>query len=281
MKVLIAIITCQRDRSYERLLRETWLQSCSVDCRFFLGKNISNLKADEISLDVPDAPIRFAGVEKTKRIIRYGLSKDYDYLFKCDIDTYVHVPRLMKSAFECHDWSGFGEPYGGSGYWLSRKMMNVLVEKSTDVSITESEDSWVSRNLRREGFIAHQDPRYHSLTNEGPTPNNSIITSHWYADGERIVCFKERLNLFSEHYKKAAFIGTITGATSAQGTEMSDNTQAHAEGYPGRALPKSEEVKDAKCEEGTTIRCAKQQTGENRYPINSHVAEKKEFGPNN
>lgn len=62
---------------------------------------------------------------------------------------------------------------------------------------------------------------------------------------------------------------------------MSENTQAHAAGYPGRALPKASAVETAKVEPGVAVRCAKEQTGENRYPINSHVESKKEFGPNN
>lgn len=48
-----------------------------------------------------------------------------------------------------------------------------------------------------------------------------------------------------------------------------------------RALPKAEAVTEAKDAPGTAVRCAREQTGENRYAINSHVAAKKEFGPNN
>lgn len=59
------------------------------------------------------------------------------------------------------------------------------------------------------------------------------------------------------------------------------DAKAPTEGYPGRALPKSSEVTEAKVEKGVAVKCAKQQTGENRYPINSHVEQKKEFGPNN
>lgn len=47
------------------------------------------------------------------------------------------------------------------------------------------------------------------------------------------------------------------------------------------SLPPAQAVTEAKAEPGTAVRCAKEQTGQNRYPINSHVAEKKEFGPNN
>jgi hypothetical protein len=52
-----------------------------------------------------------------------------------------------------------------------------------------------------------------------------------------------------------------------------------AEGRKG--LPPASAVTEAKPEEGTTLRCVKRQTGLNRYAINTHVAEKKEFGANN
>lgn len=50
----------------------------------------------------------------------------------------------------------------------------------------------------------------------------------------------------------------------------------------GRAgLPPVVGVKDAEVEPGVAVKCAKQQTGENRYPINSYVEKCKEHGPNN
>ncbi len=45
--------------------------------------------------------------------------------------------------------------------------------------------------------------------------------------------------------------------------------------------PVDNSVLAAKDAPGTTVRCAKIQTGENRYPINSHEAEHKTHGPNN
>jgi hypothetical protein len=45
--------------------------------------------------------------------------------------------------------------------------------------------------------------------------------------------------------------------------------------------PVNNEVPAAKVDVGAAIRCAKQQTGENRYPINSHEETKKTHGPNN
>lgn len=51
--------------------------------------------------------------------------------------------------------------------------------------------------------------------------------------------------------------------------------------YPGRPLPPVSQVTTAKEEKGVAVKCARQQTGQNRYAINSHVEAKKEFGPNN
>jgi hypothetical protein len=45
--------------------------------------------------------------------------------------------------------------------------------------------------------------------------------------------------------------------------------------------PVNNDVPAAKVVKGKALECVRQQVGENRYPINSHVGEKKEFGPNN
>jgi len=56
---------------------------------------------------------------------------------------------------------------------------------------------------------------------------------------------------------------------------MSEDTKAHAEGYPCRPLPPTDNnVESAKANPGTAKRCADKQVGENRYYINSHVAQK-------
>lgn len=48
-----------------------------------------------------------------------------------------------------------------------------------------------------------------------------------------------------------------------------------------KSLPPSSAVTDAKEEKGTTVRCAKKQTGLNRYPLNENVEKKHLHGPNN
>lgn len=210
MKILIGILACKRDREYEQIVRDTWLKRFpvghiffidqkphSVDYGFFVGHEVVGLAADEISLPCPDGRGIRDAVPKTHALVQYAWLNNYDFLFKCDLDTYVHVPRLLASGFENYDWSGYGQPYGGSGYWLSRKAMEQLLDKPTNTLICE--DWWVAGHLEREGFVAHQDDRYHSKGYKGPESGRPAITFHLYTheDGSN-VHWQERINSFKK-----------------------------------------------------------------------------------
>ena len=206
MKILIAILSCKKDQQFHQQARETWLKDCSVDYKFFLGR--LSFAHDEMGVDASDT-YRHLG-DKMKRVVEYAFEKEYDFLFKCDIDTYVHVPRLLKSGFEQHDFVGFNGNYGGSGYWISRKAMSILVNCSTirlEDRCRLGDDGWVGYSLSKHGIFPFQDRRYHSLTNEGPTPENDLITSHWYSDHsknpERIVRSSERFSLIPVYHEQA------------------------------------------------------------------------------
>jgi hypothetical protein len=75
----------------------------------------------------------------------------------------------------------------------------------------------------------------------------------------------------------------VSKSYDVYGSQSGDATSGVISSQPeGRkSLPPASAVEDAKEVKGAAVRCAKQQTGENRYPINSHVETKKEFGPNN
>jgi hypothetical protein len=62
---------------------------------------------------------------------------------------------------------------------------------------------------------------------------------------------------------------------------LESQKEVGGQSYPGRALPPVQEVKQAEEKPGTTVNCAKKQTGLNRYPINSHEQEHHTHGPNN
>ena len=203
MQPIILILSCGRDRSYHQQVRNTWLKDSPVDYKFLLGVDQYQSQKDELITNVGDGYWQVAA--KVKEGFRYTFDQEYSHVFKCDIDTYCHIPRLLISGFEQHDWIGNGMPYGGSGYWLSRHAISLLLDKPTDRR--EGEDYWISRNLREIGFIPFQDDRYHSRTIDGPRQDNQIITSHWYSEinenGERFVKYKERLDLIPKYYEDA------------------------------------------------------------------------------
>ena len=84
------------------------------------------------------------------------------------------------------------------------------------------------------------------------------------------------MNKSSESYKVY-----LEKSEAAAGGSGENQKEVGGQSYPGRPTPPVQQVVEAKCEEGTTVRCAKQQTGENRYPINSHEEKNHTHGPNN
>lgn len=196
MKTLIAIPSCHKFAHLRQACRDTWVGKWGslVDVRFFLGRPIFPSTIDEISLDVPDGykelPIKVRGM------FRWILDNGYDRVFKCDDDTYVHIPRLLACGKDEFDYVGrLDNPshytfwmQGGAGYWLSRRAMEYLVD--IPLSAWESdwrEDRFVGLNMlraiklsgmkfsfdNRRLFDSHY-PQYPS----SPKPDNQTITAH-------------------------------------------------------------------------------------------------------
>lgn len=196
MKPLIAILSCVKDRPYAQAQRETCLKDSVCDYRFFYGGvPVPPLYAtawdevwfEKIGDDYASLPF------KTQSICRWALANAYDYIFKCDTDTYVHVPRLLASGYEQWDYSGYyrgnhevpgGYASGGSGYWLSRRAMEVVANTEMQLDWIDGdrgyvcgEDLQVGRAMLRAGIICYWDERYR-LDAHLPDPTNDLITNH-------------------------------------------------------------------------------------------------------
>jgi hypothetical protein len=178
MKILIGVKSCQRDKTEgcHQAIRETWGKNLpeSVDVRFFMGGvETPTLETDEVCLPVDDGYWELT--PKTRGIANYAVKENYDFVYLCDTDTYLIVPKLLETPFASFDFSGghlcnrnseeniLGKHYpkwvtdrggvadpfyvylsGGVGFFLSRKAAN---EVATTSYYHHSEDVWVGQVL--------------------------------------------------------------------------------------------------------------------------------------
>lgn len=191
MKVLIAVVSCARDKASHELIRQTWAKDSPVDVRFFVGRGCEVLADDEIWLDVPDD---WNGLpRKTQAVCRWAVAHGYDFLLKSDTDSYVCIPRLLESDFEKYHYSGCcGEqaniypdacfPANGGGYWLSRRAFEYLAENMNLGLGKNCEDWCVFLSLMKgSGIFVHHDPRYRANRpdpGQAPAMDNDFILLH-------------------------------------------------------------------------------------------------------
>jgi hypothetical protein len=195
LRILIAVESCCRDRDagLHKAIRDTWFKNIAVtDKRFFLGgpssHNLLNDNAvDETTLGVQDSYEELS--QKTQAICQWALEHDFDYLFKCDVDTLVNPWQFVFSCFQNHDYMG-GENAdvnvpgfdperiefcsGGAGYWLSKKALTI-VSKAGSIS-TSAEDVWVANALLEAGIrpVFHQGYRWRP----GAVVDKGMVTLH-------------------------------------------------------------------------------------------------------
>lgn len=77
-------------------MRETWLQKLppGVTALFFTGAGETCNERGLVQFSCPDDYIHLPC--KVQNFYRYALAHhDFDYVFKCDDDTYVHTERLL------------------------------------------------------------------------------------------------------------------------------------------------------------------------------------------
>ena len=115
---------------------------------------------------------------KTYYFLKWAIENiEFDYIFKCDDDTYVDINKLLSYDFQNRDYVGFNMKYclgdrfnkgkwlnyasGGAGYFLSKKAASIVVEEfdfSKDI-IKTSEDATVGQVLSRNSIKLHNEPR--------------------------------------------------------------------------------------------------------------------------
>ncbi len=188
--ILIGICSCHRFAERRQVVRETWASAMppGVSALFFVGDGGSGDEAGLVRLSVRDDYAALPA--KVQHFYRYALAHyEFDYLFKCDDDTYVHVERLCTLPRPHVDFLGsqqldvHGFASGGAGYLLSR----ALVQRFADDTVSESgaEDVVFSVHARNSGARVESTPRLQPFGGDQvPQPNNDIVTGHWCAPFE-------------------------------------------------------------------------------------------------
>ena len=218
MRALIAVITCHKNQIAAEAIRQTWAKTSPYDVRFFFGVGNRPVRfSDEVFLGVPDTYIGLP--VKVHGVIDWAHSRGYDYMLKCDDDSYVVPSRIQFSGNHAGLWvpPDNGKPgyiRGGSGYVLSRHSMEIL--RRSHVSGI-SEDLWVTETLQRAGVSSeNRDTHVCEVRTYGdpfpeiPTPGNDITVSAEYAPQELYKVHKEFLNaerlaedrMSADEYKK-------------------------------------------------------------------------------
>jgi hypothetical protein len=151
-------------------------------CRWALGERMKD-----------GVPAQWVGGRMNQEIhpssFRLHLSFEWDYLFKCDDDTYVSIPRLLACDLAGRDYvgaewrPGVGYGSGGAGYFLSRKAAGLVAEHLEQAA--GAEDLLVGQILRHpqagtRGVAFSIESRlvpFGSMENR-PKRENDLITLH-------------------------------------------------------------------------------------------------------
>ena len=176
--ILIAAYQGYIARGDQDACRKTYLKEWGhlIPHRFVYDREYEGpLEYDEIRVDCPTGFMEC--VFKTHRGVTWALENGYDYVFSAPTDCYIIIPRLLASGYDILDYTGFqvpGEGHigGGSGYWLSKRAMEIVAAATPWL---DYEDRWVGAILHNSGIRPVHDPRYWS--SEQP-PVDGAITSH-------------------------------------------------------------------------------------------------------
>ena len=183
-------------------ISETW---ATEETKYFYGARHSfgptATGAEHIGLDCGDSYYETAF--KVRAMCRWALDHGHKEMFKVDDDTYVRPERLdFRGDFVCRVLPPTDEnhpvpyPYGGCGYYLGERMLNLAAEDTQCTSDPEGdtwarcntyEDGWIGRVARDAGIELTDDHRLKLLRyasgdidgypwrNEAPSRSNNMV----------------------------------------------------------------------------------------------------------
>lgn len=174
MKLLIAVMTCHRldyyiddltidwctqknlrctdQQARVTAIRDTWIKEIpsSIGYRFFYGTRLRQGGApprapasDEVFLNCGDNYTE--NPAKMKAICQWAIDHGYDYILRCDDDTFIYPDRLLVTNWAEYDYSGScatNDFHPGGCMFLSRRMMELII---TSKVTTYADDVWIGQ----------------------------------------------------------------------------------------------------------------------------------------
>ena len=160
MKILTAILTCTSTQARADACLATWIRDIKSPHDYvFYGDKAQSQAMDKTWNCSPDSgEHRRKLPQKTFKMLVESLNHDWDFLFKCDDDTYACFDRLIeflktydpsKDLYIGKQLGNKGYAQGGAGYILSRSAVQKCVNAS-EVFLTSpiSEDRTLGRALK-------------------------------------------------------------------------------------------------------------------------------------
>jgi hypothetical protein len=184
--ILVGICSARHYKARRQAIRESWLSEPGARIRslFFVGGDqpLENEEDDLMVLPVADNYELLPA--KVLAFLRCSLEFKYDWLFKCDDDTYVALDRLHSLLVEDCELIGNefvearGSPSGGAGYFLNRQLVERLVGDN-QLRLKGAEDMIIGEAAVRYGARCIGTTRLCWDSSRCPRPGNNVVTSHW------------------------------------------------------------------------------------------------------
>lgn len=187
VNILVGICSCTSAAQRRKACRETWMSHPQegIECRFFLGRRepLPN-EPDVVNLWVDDGYSHLPA--KGLAFYKWALENyDFDWLFKCDDDTYLALDRLASLCDSRYDLIGDPgvdsrkAPSGGAGYFMSRRLVELFVQNADKISATGAEDLIFGEFAVRLGVPMLATPRLVMCNSPAPSKENDLVSCHW------------------------------------------------------------------------------------------------------
>jgi len=205
-EIFVAVCSCNRDSnvSLRDACRTTWLEKIpdNVKYKFFVGKGYDGDEDDVVEVKVGDT---YWDLPRKMKAIYEWIHEncEYNYVYKCDDDTYAILDKLKELTVFGHDFIGNdfllkdNKKYasGGAGYYLSKNLLPKIITE--EVPERGLEDVTFSRlALKHTKNYTGSSRLYYNVDG---FKDKDMISAHWLSAHDMV----------SAHYK-------LTG----QGIEM-------------------------------------------------------------